>query len=391
MSNDLVANYSLNPNSISAFTGVNVSEGMMRNLVNNGMRQFASTVKANFAANAGTITTSSILALASISTGDYILLTPSGGSTSISSFGDAPEGLSKQARALGTIILRHDTSKINLPGGSDLTISTGDIINMRALSGAAWNVTHVPYNGVPQSIVNASSVTASSTSSLLILSGGTVQKADAGAVAGLTSGRTYRALSAGYTVSAGDNNAILDFTTAGVTCSFVPLASLSDGFTVTIMNTAATGEVSMSASSIDGFTGRLLRPADRVDLVKTTSSLKTMRGKYSYYSGEQSISINSVLTLAHGLGSQPFNVRAKLRNKITELNYSVSADVYINFQGEGTSALSGICGLEVNDTNIVWIWNSTQFALQNRTTPTANGTAITPANWRLLLEAYILY
>lgn len=184
MSNDLIADISTNPNSISAFTGVNVSEGMQRALVNNGMRQFASMVKASFAANAGTITSASTLTLASISTGDYIFLTPSGGSSSISSFGTATAGLSKRLEALGTVILRNDSAKLNLPSGSDLTISTGDVIYARALSDTSWKVIHFPNNGIPQSIVNASSITASDTSSVLILSGGTVAKANASALSG---------------------------------------------------------------------------------------------------------------------------------------------------------------------------------------------------------------
>lgn len=183
MSNDLLTEYSLNPNSISAFTGVNVSEGMARNLVNNAMRQFASTVRANVAANAGTITSASTLTLASISTGDYIFLTPSGGSSSITSFGTATAGLSKRLEALGTVILRNDSSKLNLPSASDLTISTGDVIYARALSDTSWKVIHFPNNGIPQSIVNASSITASDTSSVLVLSSGTIAKVDASSLA----------------------------------------------------------------------------------------------------------------------------------------------------------------------------------------------------------------
>lgn len=202
MSNDILANYSLNPNSISDFTGVNVSEGCARNLVNNGMRQFASTVKANFAANAGTITSASTLVLASISTGDYIFLTPSGGSSSITSFGTATEGLSKRLEALGTVILRNSANML-LPGGSDLTISTGDVITTRALGSTVHKVTHEPYNGVAQSVVNAASITASATSSLLILSGGSVSKADASAIADLAD----TGLPPGYLYGLGISNA----------------------------------------------------------------------------------------------------------------------------------------------------------------------------------------
>lgn len=140
MANNQIANLSLNPSSISDLTGVNVSEGCQRNLVNNAQRQAMSMVKAAFAANAGTITAASTLFLSSISTGDYIVLTATGGSSSISSFGDAPEGLSKRARIIGSIVLRHDAAKIALPGGADLSLSTGDEIYMRGMGSNLWNV-----------------------------------------------------------------------------------------------------------------------------------------------------------------------------------------------------------------------------------------------------------
>lgn len=391
MANELVANLSLNPNSISDLTGVNVAEGCQRNLVNNAQRQAMSMVKANFAANAGTITTSSILTLASISTGDYILLTPSGGSTSMSSFGTATEGLSKRLRALGTVILRNDTSKLNLPSGADLTISTGDEIYARAQGGTVWNVTHEPYSGIANAIVNASSVTASETTSLLILSGGSVQKANASAIS-FASGRTYRALSAAHTISAGDNNAILDFTTAGVTCAFVPLASLSDGFTVTVMNTAGSGDVTLNpdaAETLDGFATRLLRPGNRSEIVKATSGFKTMRGVYSYTSADVSYSLSANIDFTHSLGEVPQTVEVGLVNSTADLGYSVGEvyDLSLNFSVPG--AANQVMGMLKDATTVTMLTGVTAIGITNKATKTTS--SVTPASWRFRVNAYVRY
>jgi hypothetical protein len=341
-----------------------------------------SMVKAAFAANAGTITSASTLTLASLSTGDYILLTPSGGSSSITSFGTATEGLSKRMEALGTITLRNSANLL-LPGGSDLTISTGDVIYTRAMGSAVHKVTHRPYNGIPQALVNAASATVSSTTKLLAMTGGVQSTALVSEVAALAvSGTPYLALSAAHTISAGNRNAILDFTTAGVTCNMDTAASLSSGFTVVIANTAASGDVTLepnAAETLDGLANRLLRPGDRVKITSTGTAWKTLSGVYSFDSGAQSISTGGAITLAHGLGVAPdLDFQVSLTNITNEANWTTGmvCPVPINgYQNAGSNCWT----FQPDATNLNLRFGSTAASIYNRTTGTA--TNITPANW----------
>lgn len=344
-------------------------------------------VKADFATNAGTITSTSSISLASISTGDYIFMTPSGGSSSITSFGTVSEGLTKHIEALGTLILRNDSAKLQLPGNADLTISTGDVISVRGLSGTAWKVVHMPYSGVPNAVINATSVTASTATSLLIISGDTIQKASAQAVSDLAGSGGYLALTAAHTISVANREYILDFTTAGVTCAIVPLASLSDGFSVTVMNTATTGDVTLDpdgAETLDGLSTRLLRPGDRATIVKATTGFKTVRGRYSFESSEASVSAGGVITSAHGLGTFPTHYGAFIRCKTNDIGYSASdeVDLRVVYHTGGNMILAA------NATNIFYEYPTGSDSFGNR----ATGAAANPtlSSWRIVGWAKII-
>jgi hypothetical protein len=392
MANNHIATLSLNPTSISDFTGTNVSEGMARNLVNNAMRQFGSMVKADFAANAGTITSASTLSLASISTGDYILLQPSGGSNSITSFGAATEGLVKRLEALGTVILRNSSNML-LPGGTDLTISTGDIIVTRAMGASVHKVVHEPFNGVAQSIINAVSATVSATTKLLAVTGGVPSTALVSEIAALANINTaYLALSAAHTISVGNRDAVLDFTTAGVTCAIVPVASLSAGFQVTVMNTAASGDVTLNpdgVETLDGLATRLLRPGDRAKLVVTGAALKTVAGIYSYTSADTSFSASHTLALAHGLGVAPKaqGVCVALVNVSADLNYSTGDVVHLGVlyaeSGNGARTL----GVYWDATNVNVLIGALPIFIPDKTTRAAS--VIDPTKWKLRATAEI--
>lgn len=127
---NLFADLATTAGSISAVDGVNVSEGMQRSLVNNAMRGIAAMVKTNFASSANTITASAgLFNLASISTGDYVLMAPPSGG-SITSFGAASDGLQKYLESTGTTLLRNGAS-LSVQGGADLTIVAGDVVWVR--------------------------------------------------------------------------------------------------------------------------------------------------------------------------------------------------------------------------------------------------------------------
>lgn len=130
------------------------------------------------------------------------------------------------------------------------------------------------------------------------------------------------------------NGATLDFTTAGHSAT-VPVTS---GFKQTIMNSAATADVTITPASgtIDGLATRLLRPGDRVTVTGTGTVLKTTLGDYGYDSGEQTITAAALLTLAHGLGVVPTQIEVWARCKTNDASYVVGEEILLTVANTGT-------------------------------------------------------
>lgn len=141
------ADQPLTSGSVSAVESVNVKEGMQRSDVNNALRAMVAMVKNDFAANAGTITASATFNLASISTGDYVLMAPPSGA-SITSFGAATEGLTKLLEATGTILVRN-SSNLSLPASTDITLAAGDLLWARAQGSSNWKARIFKNDGTP--------------------------------------------------------------------------------------------------------------------------------------------------------------------------------------------------------------------------------------------------
>lgn len=175
------ADQPLTPNSVTAVESVNIKEGMARSDVNNSPRAIVAMVKNDFAANAGTITASATFNLASISTGDYVLMAaPSGGS--ITSFGAASEGLTKYLECLGTTVFRN-SSNLAIQNGADFSASTGDVVIVRALGSTNWKMRIDPKNKIfldsPNTFTAAQTITNSAAGAGL-----TLTSIDAGAASG---------------------------------------------------------------------------------------------------------------------------------------------------------------------------------------------------------------
>src|SRR6185369_15510853 len=119
MSFDRLADFSIDAAINLDFKGVNVAEGMQRNLVNNAMRALAALIKADTSAVTPTITAGSTFTLASISTGDYVLMAPPSG-LSLTSFGVGVPGQFKWLEATGAFILRN-SGNLALQGGADVS------------------------------------------------------------------------------------------------------------------------------------------------------------------------------------------------------------------------------------------------------------------------------
>lgn len=136
MSFDRLADFSIDAAINTDFKGTNTAEGMQRNLVNNAMRSLAAMIKADTSAVTPTITAGSTFTLASISTGDYVLMAPPNG-LSISSFGPGIPGQFKWLEATGAMVLRN-SANLKLQSNADVSLSAGDMVYARCLAANVW-------------------------------------------------------------------------------------------------------------------------------------------------------------------------------------------------------------------------------------------------------------
>jgi hypothetical protein len=102
-------------------------------------------------------------------------------------------------------------------------------------------------------------------------------------------------------------------------------------------------------------------------------------------SAEQTITNNTTITVAHGLGRVPQDVRVFIRCKTTEFGYAVGDEVEFNI-GNNTSGSTYNHNPSVmaNATNVV-VRVSQDVAVIGLST--GNNTAITNANWRIVFRA----
>ncbi|MGH6879270.1 hypothetical protein [Hypericibacter sp.] len=199
---------------------------------------------------------------------------------------------------------------------------------------------------------------------------------------------SYAAKTAAYNVVAADNGSVLDWTTAGFSANLLAAATAGAGFTLTLVNSAASGDVTIDpngAETIDGLTTRLMRPGDEVTIYCTGAAWKTLRGQYSYDSGEQTITAAGALTLAHGLGAKPQLRDVFLRCKTAEGGYSIGDEVVWPTGELGTAASSP--SIVIDATNISVRYGSSMFVI-NKGTGASFG--ITVGNWRAVFRASIL-
>lgn len=205
---------------------------------------------------------------------------------------------------------------------------------------------------------------------------------------------TYAAKTAGYTVTTTDNNAVINFTTAGVTAAFDPAATLGSAFKFTVMNTAASGDVTLNpdgAETLDGLATRLLRPGDRATIACSGTAFFTMQGSYSYDSGAQTVTTGGALTLAHGLGVDPTlsEMECTLTNVTNEANWTTGQVMKIPYGGYQNAAESNNFTMRPDATNLNLQYGSTAIAGVNRTTGAI--ATLTPANWTFRVVVRVTY
>ena len=108
-----------------------------------------------------------------------------------------------------------------------------------------------------------------------------------------------------------------------------------------------------------------------------------------YQSPEQTITGAGLLTLAHGLSKTPLLITYTLICKTAEGGYSVGDTVGIDSTSywSGATVNSGlVCVPDATNLTIRYGSTAAVFHLLNKTT--GAGTAITPANWRLVVRAW---
>ena len=130
---------------------------------------------------------------------------------------------------------------------------------------------------------------------------------------------------------------------------------------------------------------------DSATKVPSQQSVKAYVDDYvlPFVSAEQTISSAGSLTIAHGLGSSPSLVQCRLICKTAELNYSVDDEVIVADHGQASSAANTF-GLslvpDATNVNIRFGSAATPILLSDKTTGSL--TAVTNANWKLIVRAW---
>ena len=106
-----------------------------------------------------------------------------------------------------------------------------------------------------------------------------------------------------------------------------------------------------------------------------------------YVSAEQVITAGGLLTIAHGLGAEPKDVKFFLVCKTAELGYSVGDKLpWGDNQVTGSTARDGGLQSKVDATNIYVRYGSSQSLLMNWST--GSYATFTNAYWRLIVKAW---
>lgn len=345
----------------------NVDENCPPSGINNAIRQALAYI-VDWFMNTGTISSATTTDLGT-KTQNYLSVS---GTTTITGFGTPTNKVEYTLTFEGALTLTHNATSLILPGGANIVTAAGDVAVVKHEGSGNWRcVSYTPATGV-----GALGGTTATAGKVLTANGSgsapTWQTPATG---------SYAAKTSGYTIISTDNGDVVDFTTAGVTATLTAAATLGSGFTVTIANTASSGDVTIEpdgSETLDGLTNRLLRPGDRATIVCDGSNWKTVRGSYSFESSEQTLSLSTTFTVAHGLGEIPNVIRAAFRCKTIDNNWAVGDEI-----DYGAVHWTYGGALQADATNVRATVNQTYYpAICNKTT--GDGAALTGASWVLV-------
>jgi hypothetical protein len=175
--------------------------------------------------------------------------------------------------------------------------------------------------------------------------------------------------------------------TSSFTQTLTAAATLGDGWGVQYRNDG-TGIITLDpngSETIDGATTITLPPGAGVRIRCDGSNFKTVGRRIGtipdFTSTEQTVpGPGNIQTVAHGLGTVPRLLYVVLRNKTTELNYSVGDEVIC----EGPIVSNSM--IVISDATNVVIQSIATIQLLNKSTGVA--AAITNANWKYVVRAW---
>lgn len=358
----------------TAVGSANVDEGCPPSGINNAIRQFIAYV-IDWLMNTDTIASAATTDIGT-KTASYLAVS---GTTTITALGTPTNKTEYTLKFDGALILTHNGTSLILPAAANVTTRAGEVAKFRHEGSGNWRCVSYPARWAYGDGTSGQVLTSAGAGSLPTWA--------------VASG-TYAAKTSGYTVAAADSRGVIDFTTAGATATLTAAATLGSGFTVTIINSASSGDVTIdpnSTETIDGLTTRLLRPGDRATIVCDGSNWKTVRGIYSYDSGAQTVTTGGALTLAHGLGVTPATseIECTLTNVTNQANWTTGQVMKIPYGGYQNAAESNNFTMQPDATNLNLQYGSTAIAGVNRTTGAI--ATLTPANWTLRVVVKVVY
>jgi hypothetical protein len=106
-----------------------------------------------------------------------------------------------------------------------------------------------------------------------------------------------------------------------------------------------------------------------------------------FTSAEQSITAAGALTIAHGLGARPKLCRLFIRCATAEGGYAIGDEVEVDINAPNSGANQGqAVWLDATNANVRFSTAASTLVIAHKTT--GGMTAITNANWRLLVRCW---
>lgn len=102
-----------------------------------------------------------------------------------------------------------------------------------------------------------------------------------------------------------------------------------------------------------------------------------------FLSSDQTVTVSSVLNVAHGLGAKPKLVQVSLKNATTEGGFSVGDEVPV-MGLEQTGAIGTTVSFDATNVSVI---TQSQIRILGKTGP-ATEIVVTPANWKYVVRAW---